>query len=66
MGRGYEIGGGHTILLVLPSIHLHQSVPYSRKLAREKTFANFAVFTNIFFTKFGDVASFGSAKVSNP
>ena len=45
------------------------TLPYSGKLSREKTFANFAVlwlFTKVFFTKFGGIASFGAAKASNP
>ena len=44
-------------------------VPYSGKLSREKTFADFAVlwlFANVFSAKFGGVVSFGAAKVSNP
>ena len=43
-------------------------VQYSGKLSREKTLANFAVlwlFAKVFSTKFGDVASFGAAEVSN-
>ena len=41
---------------------------YSGKVSREKTFVNFAVlwlFTKVFFTKFGSVASFDVAKASN-
>ena len=44
-------------------------IPHSRKLSREKTFANFAVlwlFVKVFFTIFGGVASFGVVKASNP
>ena len=44
-------------------------IPYSRKLSREKTFADFAVlwlFAKVFSVKFGGVASFGAAKASNP
>ena len=44
-------------------------IPYSRKLSREKTFANFVVlwlFAKVFFTKFGGMASVGVAKASNP
>ena len=43
-------------------------IPYSEKLSREKTFANFAVlwlFTKVFRAKFGGAPSFGAAKVSN-
>ena len=43
---------------------LSESILYSRKLLREKTFANFEVlwlFAEVFtFSKFGGVASFGS------
>ena len=44
-------------------------IPYSGKLSREKTFANFMVmwhFTKVFSAKFGAVGSFGLAKASNP
>ena len=44
-------------------------IPYSGKLSREKTFANFAVlwpFTKVFSAKSGGVASFGAAQASNP
>ena len=47
---------------------MHQCMPYSGKLSREKTFANFVVlwpFVKVFSAKFGGVASFGAAKVSN-
>ena len=47
----------------------HEYLPYSRKLSREKTFVNFTVlwlFAKVFSTKFGDVATFGAAQVSNP
>ena len=43
-------------------------IPYSGKLSREKTFANFVVlwlFATVFSVKFGSVASFGAAKASN-
>ena len=43
-------------------------LPYSGKLSREKTFANFVVlwlFATVFSVKFGSVASFGAAKASN-
>ena len=44
--------------------------PYrsSGKLSMEKTFANFVLlwlFMKVFSTKFGDVASFGTAKAGN-
>ena len=42
--------------------------PYCGKLSREKSFANFAVlwlFAEVLSVKFGGVASFGAAKVSN-
>ena len=45
------------------------SILYSGKISREKTFANFSVlwlFAKVFSVKFGGVASFGTAKVSNP
>ena len=44
------------------------SIPYSGKLLREKSFANFAVlwlYAEVFSVQFGGVASFGTAKVSN-
>ena len=44
-------------------------VTYSGKLLREKTFANFVVlwlFEKVFSTKFGGMAFFGVAQVSNP
>ena len=43
-------------------------IPYSRKLSREKTFANFTVmwlFAKVFSAKFGGAVSFGLAKASN-
>ena len=43
-------------------------IPYSRKLSREKSFANFTVlwlFAKFFSVEFGGVASFGRAQVSN-
>ena len=43
-------------------------VPYSRKLSREKTFANFAVlllFAKVFPATFEGVVFFGAAKASN-
>ena len=45
------------------------NIPYSGKLSREKTFANFMVlwlFAKFFSTKSGGVASFGMAQASNP
>ena len=52
------------------SIPAHpQILPYSGKLSREKTFANFAVLwlsVKVFSTKLGGVVSFGIAKASNP
>ena len=45
------------------------NIPYSRKLSREKTFANFTVlwlFAKVFSTKFGGVVSFGAAQANNP
>ena len=43
------------------------TVPYSGKLSREKTFANFAVLRqNAQFLEILGVASFGVAKTSNP
>ena len=42
---------------------------YSRKLSREKTFANFVdlwLFTKVFAVKFGGVVSFSMARASNP
>ena len=47
---------------------VREEILYSGKLSREKTFTNFTVlwlFAKVFFTKFGDVASFGAVKVSN-
>ena len=47
---------------------LVESIPYSGKLSREKTFVNFAVlwlFAKVFSVKFGGVASFGTVKASN-
>ena len=51
---------------VLNCVHEHMvqisAIPYSGKLSREKTFANFEVlwlFTKVFSLKFGGVASFG-------
>ena len=53
-----------------PSTELSLSkIPYSGNILSEKTFANFAVlwlFGKVFSEKFGSVASFGTAKVSNP
>ena len=46
-----------------------EQLPYSGKLLREKTCANFAVlwlFAKVFSTKFGGVVFFGMAKASNP
>ena len=43
-------------------------IPYSRKLSSEKTFVNFValwVFAQVFCVKFGSMAAFGAAKVSN-
>ena len=43
-------------------------IPYSGKLLREKTFANFAVLwlsAKVFSAKLGDVVFFGTAKASN-
>ena len=51
------------------SIYNMALIPYSGKLSREKTFMNFMVlwlFAKVFSTKFGGMASFGAAKVSNP
>ena len=45
-----------------------QHIPYSGKLSREKTFANFTVLwliAKVFSAKFGSVASFGTAKANN-
>ena len=42
-------------------------LPYSGKLTREETFANFTVlwlFAKVFSVKFGSVVSFGAAKAS--
>ena len=50
-------------------LHCVMYIPYSGKLSREKTFANFAVlwlFMKVFSTKFWGVLSFGAAKTSNP
>ena len=51
-------------------IYVHcTTVPYSIKLLREKTLANFAIlwlFVKVFSVKFGGVVFFGAAKVSNP
>ena len=44
-------------------------LPYSRKLSREKTFMKFVVLwllAKFFSSKFGGMASVGTAKVSNP
>ena len=44
-------------------------IPYSGKLLREKTFANFVVlwiFAKVSSAKFRGVVSFGAAKASNP
>ena len=41
-------------------------IPYSGKLSREKTFANFTVlwlFAKVFSVKFGGMASFGAAEL---
>ena len=46
-----------------------QQLPYSGKLSREQTFVNCVVlwlFAKVFSTKFWGVASFGTAKASNP
>ena len=46
-----------------------KGIPYSRKLSRIKTFANFAVlwlFVKVFSTKLLGVVSFGTEKASNP
>ena len=43
-----------------------EGIPYSRKLLREKTFANFVVlwlYVKVFSMKFGGVASFVTAKI---
>ena len=48
---------------------LQYHIPYSGKLSREKTFANFVVlwlFAKVFSVKFGGVVSFGTAQASNP
>ena len=45
------------------------NLPYSSKLLREKTFANFVVLcqcAKVFSMKFGGVVFFGTAKASNP
>ena len=42
-----------------------RGIPYSRKLSREKTFANFVVlwlFVKVFSAKFGGMVSFGAAQ----
>ena len=47
---------------------LVESIPYSGKLSREKTFVNFAVlwlFAKVFSAKFGGMASIGTVKASN-
>ena len=44
-------------------------IPYSGKLSREETFANFVVLrlcVKVFSAKFGGVVFFGAAKASNP
>ena len=48
--------------------YIKDYLPYSGKLLREKTFANFTVlwlFAKVFSAKFGGVASLGAAQVSN-
>ena len=45
-----------------------ERVPYSEKVSREKTSANFVVlwlFMKVFSAKFGDVASFGMTQESD-
>ena len=45
-----------------------RQIPYSGKLSREKTLANFMVlwlFTKVFSTNFGSMVSFGTEKASN-
>ena len=59
----------HLSYTVCTVVHVHVEVPYSGKLSREKTFADFAVlwlFAKVFSVKFGGMASFGAAKANNP
>ena len=47
-------------------VHIHV-LPYSRKLSREKTFANFTIlwlFVKVFSAKFGGVVVFGKSEQS--
>ena len=51
------------------TITISLKTPYSGKLSREKTFTNFTVlwlFAKVIPVKFGGMASFGTAKASNP
>ena len=63
----------NTLFLIGISLDIYSetypSILYSRKLAREKTFMNFAVlwlFVKVFSTKLGSMASFGTVKANNP
>ena len=60
----------HCIISAKSLIRWHATtLPYSGKLSREKTFANFVVvwlFVKVFSAKFWGMVSFGAAKVSNP
>ena len=63
----------NTLFLIVISLDIYSetypSIPYSEKLAREKTFMNFAVlwlFVKVFSTKLGSMGSFGAVKVNNP
>ena len=61
-------GGRETCILYITINSATILVPYSGKLLREKTFANFTVlwlFVKVFSVKFGGMASVGTAKGSN-
>ena len=54
--RGEEERGERTVTSAICGIHVSANIPYSGKLSREKTFANFAVlwqFVKVFSMKFG-------------
>ena len=66
--REIEEGASMTILLLVLSLTYLMFQYRSGKLPREKTFVNFTVlwlFAKVFSVKFGGMASFGMAQVSN-
>ena len=57
----------HQQILIRTALYIY--LLYSRKISREKTFANFVdlwLFTKVFSVKFGGVVSFSMARASNP